>query len=1000
MNSPYLPTGCKWDYNSQQCSLDSCSSLSATCANYPNSCAVAIDGSCVNKPTCSSTTNEETCGGTFGDACAWRDGQCVEWSTCEHTFITSDAQCTYAGSNGPNPLGCAWDVDGCHTILPWCDRMTTSETCATASADSSTNPTGCKWDLQASTCSADSCSFSASPAVCDSFPNACHWDTTQGICAAGLAPDAPPSSSSSTGPAGPLQCSVHGADGATCRGAGCYFDVWEQNCFDNVGVVNALHECSYWRGVASWQQACDAHGCFVMGDACYVTLGPGNPGSGPPASVAESNIASWSNVVQVPNSDIFSFNTKIPFVVKTNPNTWWAAAVGSHNSDISGSVTTNWAHCTSFGALSNGKPIFPVNFDFDNQLGLKFNVFDWVKRFRNLNFTPYPSGPQSPATYPIGAAGAPMTSQFETGANYESAMMKTFGNFRTAPIDTAGSDYLIRSVDMSADGNLMDWAWRIKISDVLDCPGVTTNVVGADTTYVVPTGVLQLNPFGGIMGVYNTFYVTQSGSGAMTITPNSRYRSHVYVRNAVIMQGSGADDCGVGSARMFLTYEGIYYGVADPAITVGPRDLGDIHKKSTANQQYETDNAGFKVLSNQYHDEFYGFEGPSCDSTTKTCHFVVRSKSECRVLDSSGDSFRSSAFASAANKALYSATPIPGSEMTLNEAYVSLENKHDFYVDVYTCKSSACTRFNSAPSGIYDSVGVSIDMKAYPQDASNTLTSGFEVSGGLLDKGDSLGPTETDLTKLRVMSVVPALVGGVPALPTELSVESSDFTHAISWRRTLVPVIRLTTPNLAKFDLRIGIGDGQFSMTPVQANGFVMGPTAHYAELKPLMTYVPKNGKINCPMCPDLPVVAANGGGHGVDGFAIPVSNLMTLWPGVQFQGLEISITYFVGGAASHDGVIPSAGGARRLLSTNADSTVTYNGDGSVGVTYFVAVDLTQEIDLSSTGLAITPPPVVDEEEDIPEALPEDAGQKAAVSVAAVLGGNVALGTIAFMLTI
>ena len=451
---------------------------------------------------------------------------------------------------------------------------------------------------------------------------------------------------------------------------------------------------------------------------------------------------------------------------------------------------------------------------------------------------------------------------------------------------------------------------------------------------------------------------------------------------------------------MFLTYEGIYYGVADPTVTVGPRDIGDIHTKSTANQQYEAENPGFKVLSNQYHDEFYGFEGPSCDAATKTCHFVVSSKSECRVLDSSGDSFLSSAFAHAANKALYSATPIPGSEMTLNDAYLSLENKHDFYVDVYTCKGASCTRFNSAPSGIYDSVGVSLQMKAYPQDSSNTLTSAFEVSGGLLDKGDSQGPVETDLAKLRVMSVVPALVGGQPVLPTELSVESSDFTQVISWQRTLVPVIRLTTANLGKYDLRLGIGDSQLSITPVQANGFVMGPAMTYLDIKPLMTYVPKNGKINCPMCSDLPIVAANGNGYGVDGFAVPISNLMTLWPGVRFQGLEIAMTYFVGSAASHDGTIPPAGGARRLLSSNVDSTVTYNGDGSVGVRYFVAVDMPEELGAaSSTGLAILSPPVV-VEDDIPVELPEDASEKIAISAVSVVGGNVLLGSVAFMMTL
>jgi len=188
----------------------------------------------------------------------------------------------------------------------------------------------------------------------------------------------------------------------------------------------------------------------------------------------------------------------------------------------------------------------------------------------------------------------------------------------------------------------------------------------------------------------------------------------------------------------------------------------------------------------------------------------------------------------------------------------------------------------------------------------------------------------------------------------------------------------------------------------VQANGFVMGPAMHYLDLKPLMTYVPKNGKINCPMCPDLPVVAANGNGYGVDGFAIPLKNLMTLWPDVRFQGLEIAMTYFIGSAASNGGLIPAAGGGRRLLSSNADSTVTYNGDGSVEVRYFVAVVLPEEVGSAarSTGLAILPPPVMEvEEDDIPVELPADASEKIAISTASVVAGNVMMGSLVFLLT-
>ena len=96
------------------------------------------------------------------------------------------------------------------------------------------------------------------------------------------------------------------------------------------------------------------------------------------------------------------------------------------------------------------------------------------------------------------------------------------------------------------------------------------------------------------------------------------------------------------------------------------------------------------------------------------------------------------------------------------------------------CVATA-TRFNAAPSGIYDTVGVTMQMKSYPGDMS--VVSSYEVTGGLLDKG-GIGPTETDLSHLRVMAVVPATsgAGGAPILPTEFSVESADYTQSISWR--------------------------------------------------------------------------------------------------------------------------------------------------------------------------------------------------------------------------
>ncbi len=72
----------------------------------------------------------------------------------------------------------------------------------------------------------------------------------------------------------------------------------------------------------------------------------------------------------------------------------------------------------------------------------------------------------------------------------------------------------------------IDWAWKVKVAAIKDCPGVvTTASANGDLSYTIPTGVLMLSQDGGIAGVFNTFYVTESSGGRITMTPNSRYRT-------------------------------------------------------------------------------------------------------------------------------------------------------------------------------------------------------------------------------------------------------------------------------------------------------------------------------------------------------------------------------------------------------------------------------------------------------------------------------------------
>ncbi len=88
----------------------------------------------------------------------------------------------------------------------------------------------------------------------------------------------------------------------------------------------------------------------------------------------------------------------------------------------------------------------------------------------------------------------------------------------------------------------LDWAWKIKISAIKDCPGVVTTQSATSFSYTIPTGVLMMTQDGGVAGVFNTFYVTESNSGSITMTPNSRYPSSVFIKNAVITRGDVYDE--------------------------------------------------------------------------------------------------------------------------------------------------------------------------------------------------------------------------------------------------------------------------------------------------------------------------------------------------------------------------------------------------------------------------------------------------------------------------
>ncbi len=96
---------------------------------------------------------------------------------------------------------------------------------------------------------------------------------------------------------------------ATCRAAGCYFDLWQsadgkQGCYDSASqVVDANgvpYTCAHWAlpGILNPDEACSAHSCMPFGGQCLNLYNQATP-YGLPGAIAVTNIAQWDSVLQV-----------------------------------------------------------------------------------------------------------------------------------------------------------------------------------------------------------------------------------------------------------------------------------------------------------------------------------------------------------------------------------------------------------------------------------------------------------------------------------------------------------------------------------------------------------------------------------------------------------------------------------------------------------------------------------------------------------------------------
>lgn len=682
-------------------------------------------------------------------------------------------------------------------------------------------------------------------------------------------------------------CPSH-LDVTACRAGGCFWDLWVTQCFESVSVASSQFACPAWtdaaNGYPSPQSACTEHGCELLGSACVTPEG----GNVAYVQIAHDASATWERPFFQSEVNSFGFHVTMPFHnAYRAENEWTIMQVG--NLDVSIDVNEIPDACTTLST----KNTLPINYELEGiphySARLDYHAASWIDTYGNLDFDDpvYPGelGGNSDSRM---INSVPVSYEFDPSPLlYKRDLKRAYGPFKV------GGGRPVYQVARSTNGEKLDFEWRLDIQSIKSCPGVSEQQFPEYSVLQIPTVIIQETVEGGLISVSNTFRLTQAQSGGITVSPNSRYTSHVWVDKAIVLPGGG---CPVGSSRLYITYKGTFSGV-ESGIWVGPVDIA-------------SDTVPF--VDNQYGDAFTYITRLPC--IAGVCSFQTQSQSDCQVLTPDGRAFK-----------------VRGTI-------------HSWQMNVRSCSSETDTIcaggvINLAADGSPDPVTVDLPIDATP---GTDIRTRVEVALGMFDSA-----TTMQLADLNIYEVSPAqgpnaitgLTEDLPITFAKLPLDDQRRNRQISWKQPIVVAMRLVE-SLMSMDLRIGIGAGQMLFTALNADGSVKlngngdAYTLNYAQLKPYMDYVPKNTKASCPGCKLMPLAVER---RGMDGFSIPMTSLLNQF-GVAFQGLRIQVTFFVGNT---DG--SNAGGAfRRLLSTLPTQTIIqYNPDGSVSGSWNIFVDTT-----------------------------------------------------------
>jgi hypothetical protein len=548
--------------------------------------------------------------------------------------------------------------------------------------------------------------------------------------------------------------------------------------------------------------------------------------------------------------------------------------------------------------VSSASPgVYPTSFtlgtlSYDT---LAFDLRMYIYNYHDYNFF------SRPFTVPNGAVaalwtfnGVDRTIAFDTTSTYQTALNTLYANMRMGATNDLVQKVYLASPDYER------WIYNVLIdtTTISNCPGVTvttSTTTPAVTEYLIPVGVTDLYSDGTAMSTSKMLRVQKTNQiQSISYAPTSRYRYTVTLPRMVV----SASDCGdIAQARLLVNVTVSYSGIPVGYI-VGPRTIADVATKPS--------NAAAGSVWNAYFDTLSNFVGPTC--VNGVCSFNVLIQTECRILQTDGNTFRWGNYSNSTQRIAAYGTAFNYSS--------SLDMHHDLWVDVYSRNGTDPTTTTTTRividdvGGSWDRIGITADIHAYPLYQLNSIW--YESYAGLLPLAH-----QTTVSNVPLLMYVPQTYNVyVPATPILYLNETRN--RALTFGGVLAPVVWIN-PTLWNTKVSIEIVYTTISLTPISTTGETVSASLNYHQIAPIMTHVSREIQQNlCTSnCRVLPIVQANS--KGIDGFSIPTISLAQLIP-VTFEGVTISFNYII---QSYDSIATLSSHQRRLM--EAGDVIVYD---------------------------------------------------------------------------